>query len=132
MIQKPPLHNPLVHKLQGFAHLSEVDRAALEDLSAPVEAVPAHTDLVREGDNPKGILLLLGGMAYRYKMRANGARQIVAYLVPGDMGDLDAALLGGMDHSIGTFSACKVAWIKPDTLARLIHEGGGSEVASVA
>lgn len=74
---------------------------------------------MREGDTPKGILLVLEGMAYRYKMRASGARQIVAYLVPGDMGDLDVSLLDHMDHSLGTFSACKVAWIKPEALTSI-------------
>ena len=73
-------------------------------------------DLVREGDRPKGILLILEGMAYRYKVRANEARQIVAYLIPGDLGDLDVALLDRMDHGIRTFSDCRVAWIKPDVL----------------
>ena len=117
MTQSFHSQNPLVRKLEGFACLSDANRTALESLSAPVETVPAHTDLVREGDKPKGILLVLEGMAYRYKIRANGARQIVAYLVPGDMGDLDVALLDRMDHSIGTFSSCKLVWIKPEVLA---------------
>lgn len=92
-------------------------RAVLDGLAASTEAVPAHTDLVREDEVPRGVLLVLEGMAFRYKMRANGGRQIMAYLVPGDMGNLDVSLLDRMDHSIGTFSACKVAWIKPDALA---------------
>lgn len=111
--------NPLIAKLERFAPLSDDDRAALEGICTPVEYVSARTDLVREGDTPKGILLVLEGMAYRYKMRASGARQIVAYLVPGDMGDLDVSLLDHMDHSLGTFSACKVAWIKPEALTSI-------------
>jgi CRP-like cAMP-binding protein len=113
MSQSPPSLNPLVRKLDRFAPLSKADRLVLEGISAPIETAAAQSDLVREGDTPRGILLVLEGMAYRYKMRANGARQIVAYLVPGDMGDVDVALLDRMDHSIGTFSA----WIKPSALA---------------
>lgn len=116
MQQSPPPLNPLVRKLERFVPLSDADHAALEGLSAPVETVSAHKDLVEEGDTPKGVLLVLEGMAYRYKMRKNGARQIVAYLLPGDMGDLDAALLDEMDHGISTFSACKLVWIKPAAL----------------
>jgi len=111
--------NPLLRKLEAFAPLSEAERAVLEGLSGPIEVVPAHADLIREGDKPKGILLVLEGMAFRYKTRASGARQIVAYLVPGDMGDLDVALLDQMDHNIASFSACKVVWIKPETLASI-------------
>jgi len=117
MNQSLPTRSPLIRKLERFTPLSEADRTALEGIGSHVENVPAHRDLVTEGDRPRGIPLLLEGMAYRYKMRANGARQIPAYLVPGDMGDLDVALIDRMDHSVGTFSPCRVAWIKPETLA---------------
>jgi len=109
--------NPLIAKLERFGPLSDGDRAAVQGISTPVEYVSAQTDLVHEGEKPRGTLLMLEGMAYRYKMRASGARQIVAYLLPGDMGDLDVGLLNHMDHSVGTFSECKVAWIKPEALA---------------
>ncbi|GJD89297.1 MULTISPECIES: Crp/Fnr family transcriptional regulator [Methylobacterium] len=111
--------SPLVRKMEGFGSLSEVDRSVLENLGTSTETVPAHSDLVREDERPRGILLVLEGMAFRYKMRANGSRQIMAYLVPGDMGDLDVGLLDRMDHGIGTFSACKVAWIRSDALASI-------------
>jgi CRP-like cAMP-binding protein len=110
---------PLVRKLEGFSHLSEAERAALEGLAWQVESVPAHSDLAFEGDKPRGVLLIMGGMAYRYRMRGNGARQILAYLVPGDMGDLDTDLFDHMDHGIATFSACKVVWIEPEALSDL-------------
>ena len=117
MMQSSPSPSLLVRKMEGFVRLSDADLVALEALGTSAEEVPAHTDLVREDGRSRGVPLVLEGMAFRYKMRANGARQIMAYLLPGDMGDLDVALLDRMDHSIGTFSACKVAWIKPEVLA---------------
>jgi CRP-like cAMP-binding protein len=54
-------------------------------------------------------------------MRANGQRQIMAYLLPGDLCDLDVALLEEMDHTITTFSACKVVRIAPETVANLLQ-----------
>ncbi|WP_264048899.1 Crp/Fnr family transcriptional regulator [Methylobacterium flocculans] len=116
MMQARRSANPLVRKLEAFTSLSEVECVALEALGASSETVPSGTDLVLEGDKPRGILLVLEGMAYRYKMRVGGARQIVAYLVPGDLGDLDAGLLDRMDHGIATFSACRVTWIEPALL----------------
>ena len=71
------------------------------------------TDLVREGDAPEGVFLILDGIACRHKLRASGARQITAYLVPGDLGDLDVALLDRMDHTLTTLSACKLVCIPP-------------------
>lgn len=112
--------NPFVRKLKGFAALSDADQAMLERISANPRTVAPGTDLVCEGDKPDGVFLVMDGMAYRHKVRANGQRQIMAYLVPGDACDLDVALLDEMDHTITTFSACKVVRIPPETVADLL------------
>lgn len=112
--------NPLVRKLERFARLSDEDRGLLEQISANPRFVPPHTDLVREGDRPDGVFLVLSGLACRHKLRVNGARQITAYLLPGDLCDLDVALLDEMDHTITALSACKVVHIAPDIIANLL------------
>ena len=93
----------------------------LERINVNSRYVALGTDLVREGDKPDGVVLVMDGMACRHKHRANGARQIMAYLVPGDTGDLDVALLDEMDHTVTTFSACKVVCIPPETVADLLQ-----------
>jgi CRP-like cAMP-binding protein/ActR/RegA family two-component response regulator len=113
--------NPLVRKLEGFTALSEADRALLERISAETRLVASHTDLVREGDKPDGVFLIMEGMACRHKHRASGARQIMAYLLPGDLCDLDVALLNRMDHTITTLSACQVVRIAPETVADVLQ-----------
>ena len=112
--------NPFVRKLEGFAALSDADRAMLERISANPRYVAPGTDLAREGDKPDGVFLVMEGMACRHKVRANGQRQIMAYLVPGDACDLDVALLEEMDHTITTLSACKVVRIPPETVTDLL------------
>jgi CRP-like cAMP-binding protein len=111
--------NPLILKLASLSVLDPEDRAILSDLTTRVSDVPAGTDLIREGDRPDGVYLIMEGFACRYKVRANGARQIMAYLVPGDFCDLDVALLQRMDHSIGTLSACKVVRMDLQTIQDL-------------
>ncbi len=113
--------NPLVRKLEGFVTLSETDRALLERMSAHAVLIGPRTDLIREGDTPDGVFLIMKGIACRHKARENGARQIMAYLLPGDLCDLHVALLSTMDHSISTLSACNVIRIAPETVAELMH-----------
>ena len=113
--------NPLIRKLEGFVTLSDADRAILERISAHTRTLGPRVDLIGEGDKPDGIFLVMEGMACRHKMRENGSRQIMAYLVPGDLGDLDVALLDTMDHTISTLSACRVVRIAPDTIAELMQ-----------
>ena len=119
----PPagIPNPFVRKLESFTALSDADRAMLERISAEPRMVAPRTDLVREGDKPDGVFLVMEGMACRHKLRANGRRQIMAYLLPGDLCYLDVALLDEMDHTITTLSACKVVRLAPETIADILE-----------
>nr|WP_238179885.1 Crp/Fnr family transcriptional regulator [Methylobacterium oxalidis] len=114
--------NPFVRKLEGFVALTDAERALLEQISASPRLVPPHTDLVREGDKPEGVFLVMGGFACRHKLRASGARQIMAYLLPGDLCDHDVALLNQMDHTLTTLSACTVVRLAPETVAQLMQQ----------
>ncbi|MCJ2033068.1 Crp/Fnr family transcriptional regulator [Methylobacterium sp. J-068] len=118
----PDIVNPFVRKLEGFGPLSGTDRALLERLSAGGHVIGPRIDLVREGDAPDGVILVMEGIACRQKHRANGARQITAYLVPGDACDLDVALVTQMDHTITTLSPCRVVRIPTDHVKRLMDE----------
>ena len=111
--------NALIRKLASLAVLTDGDQDVLETVSRVAKTVPAGTDLIREGDRPDGVYLVMEGIACRYKLRSSGARQIMAYLVPGDFCDLDVAYLKAMDHSLATLSACRVVRIDLDTISDL-------------
>ena len=111
--------NPFVRKLEGFAPLSDHDKGALERVSATPRDVKADRDLIREGDTLNEAILMVEGFACRYKMLPDGRRQVLAYLLPGDVADPNLSILNEMDHSIGTLSPCKVAHVSRDALASL-------------
>ena len=101
--------NPLTRKLEAFAPLSDDDKRLLDDVVQTAREVGPREDLIREGENPRDVQLVLEGFACRYKLLANGQRQITAYLVPGDFCDLHVFILTAMDHSIATLSPCRIA-----------------------
>lgn len=103
--------NPMVRKLGRFVPLSDAEREALHDLSRTARHVPRGADLISEGDKPDSVFLLLEGWGYRYKHLEDGSRQIMAYLLPGDLCDVRIFLFEEMDHSIGVFSDAKVVKI---------------------
>ena len=113
--------NPLIQKLEAFAPLTEADKTLLASLSRGSRRVPSHEDLVREGDQPGDVRLILEGFAYRYKFLPDGSRQIVAYLIPGDFCDLHVFILKTMDHGIATLSPCTVADIPRTRVLELIE-----------
>lgn len=100
--------NVLTRKLEGLATLSEADKRLLDKVAAKSRQVKGRTDLIREGEAPDDVRLILDGFACRYKLTSEGRRQIMAYLVPGDFCDLHVFILKSMDHSIATLSPCTV------------------------
>ena len=103
--------NKFVEKLATLAPLSDQDRSQLSVLTAKVRKVAARQDLIREGDRPGAMIVMLSGWACRYKILPDGSRQIMAFLLPGDSCDLNVTVLTEMDHSIQTLTASRVAMV---------------------
>ena len=58
---------PLIRLLESGFHLSDEERAALENLPMRVEAIRTDQDIVREGDYPSRCFVLLEGFAIACK-----------------------------------------------------------------
>src|SRR6478609_5040045 len=102
------MDNALVRKLEGYTPLGPEDKSLRNSVIRNIRYVPALTDLATEGEKPNSVHLILEGFACRYKFTAEGNRQIMAFLLPGDFCDLHVFVLKKMDHSIGTISKCTV------------------------
>ncbi|WP_158808823.1 Crp/Fnr family transcriptional regulator [Beijerinckia sp. L45] len=113
--------SPWVRKLDHFAPLSPSDRLVLEEISTGGETHEAGILLAQAGDALEGIFVVVEGLACSFKLRSDGARQITAYLVPGDFCDVDVAPQI-MDHCFGTLSACRIAKVSRETL-RQVKQG---------
>ncbi|MGX5843565.1 Crp/Fnr family transcriptional regulator [Mesorhizobium sp. ArgA1] len=111
--------NAFVRKLMGFGPLTDADRAWLETVTKLSYEVGTDTDIIREGDNPDRVHVILEGFAARYKVTFEGKRQLFGYLIPGDFCDLHVAVLRRMDHSIATLTPCVVATLPTETVAEL-------------
>ncbi len=120
------LHQTVEALLQ---RLSAASGVALEDL-APLEALlrtrlraaPARTDLGEEGEPASGLRVILSGWASRYKLLGNGKRQLLGFLLPGDICDAYMHWLARMDHSIGTLTDVIYADLRRDEAERLIAD----------
>ncbi len=113
-----PGENRLARKLSLFVPLSASDREVLDSLTATGETFLADTDIVAEGMVPRSVFLLQEGMAVRYRNLPDGRRQIMTFLIPGDLCDPHVFLLRTMDHSIGTLTPVRVSPISREGLMR--------------
>jgi CRP-like cAMP-binding protein len=106
-----PGTDALCEKLSRFVALNKEEQKALRRLSRNAKWIPRGTDLIREGDKPVSVFLLLEGWAFRYKSLVEGNRQIMAYLLPGDCCDVRKFFFEEIDHSIGLLCEALVAQI---------------------
>ena len=98
------VYHPMIRKLSTFADLSADERNAIMEATARPVDVAAGEDIICRGEPQGGVRLLLTGFAARYKILEDGRRQIVGFLLPGDLCDFHVLLLKRVDHSI--FAVC--------------------------
>ena len=110
-----------IEKLSGHETLPEEDIVLLEGACGRPQNVAARTDLIREGDRPGPLFVILDGWACRYKLLPEGTRQITAILMPGDVCDLHAFVLERMEHTVATLTPARVAMIPRERLEGLIE-----------
>jgi CRP-like cAMP-binding protein len=110
---------PLIAKLETVVRLPDEDRRALAALGVNAREMGARRNIIREGDRPDHVHLIVEGWAARYKLLPDGARQITAFLIPGDFCDLHVTILGEMDHGIATLTRSRVAFIPHSVMEAL-------------
>lgn len=114
------MSNILFRKLSAFIDLDDRDRAAIESLCTHEISLEARRTLIREGERPNDVYLLLEGWACRYKLTPDGSRQILAYLIPGDLCDIHIFILKTMDHTLVTMNPARVAVIPRETILEVM------------
>src|SRR5258707_15798563 len=89
---------PLVTKLSHFLPLSDQDVRVLNALCVNQENFAADTDIVVQGDVPRLAFVLTYGMACPYCLLPDGKRQILKFLIPGEVIGLQVFLFKTIDH----------------------------------
>lgn len=99
----------MLRKLRLLVDLSVEDRQLLNAIMGRVQHYPAHADIIREGNEPCYLNIVLEGWACRYKQLEDGRRQILALFVPGDMCDPCVFMLDKMSHALATLTPTTIA-----------------------
>lgn len=115
--------NPLVAKLDNFLPLPIEDKEALDRvLSKSVRHVAAHKDIVREGDEPVFVYVVLSGWACRYKELKDGRRQIISLILPGDLCDHTMIFTTEVDHSVGAITSTMLTQSPRECVQSIVRE----------
>jgi CRP-like cAMP-binding protein len=92
--------HPFVTRLQSIAELSGSDLASLWRLIEGELTIPKRRDLVVDGYEYRKLCFIEEGFAARYKLLRNGKRQIVNFLVPGDVIGLPGSFVEKANYSV--------------------------------
>ena len=118
--------NSLTMKLEQFTSFSADDRQVLDRLGADNRRTWApKRDIIRDGEHVDQIHLVVSGIAIRNKIMPDGKRQIMAFLIPGDLCDLEVFVLARMDHAITALNETTCALIPSDTVKTMLTDMGG-------
>ncbi len=106
----------LLLKLRARDTVSEEEEAVLRDSFSELREVGAGRTIVRSGVTLEESILLVEGLACRYKDLADGQRQIMELHVAGDFVDLHGFLLKRLEHNVGALTPVRLAAVPHDRL----------------
>jgi CRP-like cAMP-binding protein len=113
---------PLVRKLAYWAEFDTADEQALLDLPHRTKRLERHGYIAREREKTMHSCVLLSGFAFRHKIVAGGARQIVSVHMKGDVVDLQNSFLAVADHSVQMLTEGEVTFIPRDAIKKVASE----------
>ena len=90
----------LHHRLKSLEFLEKPDWQALEKLFENEEHAHAGAQIVREKETMNRTRFLVKGWAYRYKLLPDGRRQILNFLLPGDIIGFYAIMRNQSDYGV--------------------------------
>ncbi|KKB11904.1 hypothetical protein VE25_10145 [Devosia geojensis] len=108
--------------LRVLPHFREFSQPELDFVSsfktAELVAEPG-TVLLAEGMHNAHLYTILSGWAFRYKTLPDGRRQVLNYMLPGDLIGLQGTVMGELDHSVEALTPLILCIFQRDRLNEL-------------
>ena len=116
-----PTLSPLLAKMEVRTGLGQDDRDAVLGLPFMMRKLGAGANIVRAGQETASCYALLAGFAYRHNIVKDGSRQILGINLPGDLIDLQFAMLRPADNNVQALTAVEIAVIPLSAAIRLMR-----------
>jgi CRP-like cAMP-binding protein len=84
----------------SFKEKSDTEIAFIEDMKTGHRLVTAGSEIIYAGQTDAELFTLFSGWAFRQKSLPDGRRQILNFMLPGDIVGLQASLLTAAEHSV--------------------------------
>jgi CRP-like cAMP-binding protein len=95
-----PCHECALRACGLFKRVTDEELNSIDEIKREHLQVAAGEEIIRIGDAAPEVYTLYAGWAFRYKMLADGRRQILSFLLPGDLLGLQAAMFDAALYGI--------------------------------
>lgn len=99
-----PCENCPLRPLPVFRKFEPEELAFISRFKRGELAVDRGAAVLLEGSHSAHLYTVLSGLGFRYKLLPDGRRQILNYVMPGDLIGLQGSVMGEMQHSIEALS----------------------------
>ncbi len=106
--------------LYGAADSNDID--TLMRLRRGMRQIAERRILLREGETPMELATLVSGWAFRFKLLPDGRRQILSFLLPGDMIVFHALHENALNFSVQTLTPVQVCVFDANELRSFLME----------
>jgi CRP-like cAMP-binding protein len=113
---------PIIDKMLRYMTLAERELAMLEGFAREARTFGPGTMLLDPREPYTSAFLIHDGWALRYRDLADGRRQIINFLLPGDAFGLGALVLSRPDHAISAITPVTISPIAPESLTTMMRE----------
>src|SRR6202050_3574601 len=83
-----------------FKAVTSKELRSISEVLREQVSLPAGAEIIRAGNDSPELYTLYAGWAFRYKTLPDGQRQILNFLLPGDLLGLQAAMFDAARHGI--------------------------------
>lgn len=92
----------------AFKQKSEEEVATIHEMKRDHLKLPAGTEIIHPGQEDSEIYTLFSGWAFRFKMLPDGRRQILSFLLPGDLIGLQASMFSAALYGTEALTAVEL------------------------
>lgn len=110
-----------LRELELFAPIKAEELEFMKSFKTGELRAEQGTEILAEGASSTQLYTALSGMGIRYKTMADGRRQVVGFVLPGDFVGLQSGVMGEMQHSVEATTAMKLCVFNRSDFWRLFE-----------
>ncbi|RUM97674.1 Crp/Fnr family transcriptional regulator [Pseudaminobacter arsenicus] len=133
-VRRYPCEKCPLRPLKIFREFEPKELAFISRFKKGELAVDKGATVLVEGSHSAHLYTVLTGWGFRYKLLSDGRRQILNYVMPGDLIGLQGSVMGEMQHSVEALSSMMLCVFQREELNELYsnHPGLGYDITWIA